>query len=108
MRDATARLPNGQGTRADICMLLRDSQYLIDTALDGDLNSVVSGALDRLHYEPDPCVKYDTKRKIWIYLHRCVSWFKLKVKTLNIKSKKLSCEKHLISEYLLKLIDYTE
>lgn len=70
VRDATARLPNGQGTRSDICTLLRDSQYLAVNAPDSDLNSVVSGALDRLHYETDPCVKYDTKRKIWIYLHR--------------------------------------
>ena len=28
------------------------------------------GALDRLHYEKDPCVKYDIGRKLWIYLHR--------------------------------------
>ena len=31
---------------------------------------VVSGALDRLHSEKDPCVKYDVNRKLWIYLHR--------------------------------------
>lgn len=31
---------------------------------------MVSGALDRLHYEKDPCVKYDVNRKLWIYLHR--------------------------------------
>jgi hypothetical protein len=30
----------------------------------------VSGALDRLHYEKDPCVRYDAPRKVWIYLHR--------------------------------------
>lgn len=35
-----------------------------------NLNSIVSGALDRLHYEEDPCVKYDAERKLWIYLHR--------------------------------------
>jgi len=36
------------------------------------LNTVVSGALDRLHYEKekDPCVKYDVTRKLWIYRHR--------------------------------------
>ena len=34
------------------------------------VNNVVSGALDRLHYEKDPCVKYDVNKKIWIYLHR--------------------------------------
>lgn len=31
---------------------------------------MVSGALDRLHYEKDPCVKYDIGCKLWIYLHR--------------------------------------
>ncbi|KAH8024585.1 hypothetical protein HPB51_025570 [Rhipicephalus microplus] len=35
------------------------------------IHTVVSGALDRLHYEKDPCVKYDVNRKLWIYLHRC-------------------------------------
>ena len=34
------------------------------------LNNAVSGALDRLHYEKDPCVRYDSPRKVWIYLHR--------------------------------------
>lgn len=28
MRDAAARLPNGEGTRAEICELLKDSQFL--------------------------------------------------------------------------------
>uniref|UniRef100_A0A2H8TJP8 Nuclear factor related to kappa-B-binding protein n=1 Tax=Melanaphis sacchari TaxID=742174 RepID=A0A2H8TJP8_9HEMI len=69
VRDATARLPNGMGTRSDICTLLKDSQYLMEANLT-ELHNAVSGALDRLHYEHDPCVKYDPKRKIWIYLHR--------------------------------------
>ena len=30
----------------------------------------MSGALDRLHYMDDPCVKYDLDRKLWIYLHK--------------------------------------
>jgi hypothetical protein len=34
------------------------------------LNNIVSGALDRLHYEKDPCVKYDLQKKLWIYLHK--------------------------------------
>ena len=29
----------------------------------------MSGALDRLHYEEDPCVKYDSEKKLWMYLH---------------------------------------
>ena len=33
------------------------------------LSNIVSGALDRLHYEDDPCVKYDSEKKVWIYLH---------------------------------------
>ena len=69
VRDAAARLPNGEGTRAEICELMKESQYLAIGA-EASLHSVVSGALDRLHYEADPCVKYDSARKVWIYLHR--------------------------------------
>ncbi|CAB3372355.1 Hypothetical predicted protein [Cloeon dipterum] len=70
VRDALARLPNGEGTRSDICILLRDSHYISPGAEENYLQSVVGGALDRLHYEADKCVKYDPKRKIWVYLHR--------------------------------------
>ncbi|XP_063959535.1 nuclear factor related to kappa-B-binding protein-like [Lytechinus pictus] len=69
VRDAVARLPNGEGTRATVCELLKDSQYLADSS-DSQINNVVSGALDRLHYEKDPCIKYDVNRKLWIYLHK--------------------------------------
>lgn len=70
VRDATARLPNGEGTRTDICELLKSSQYICPSASEPVLQTIVSGALDRMHTENDPCVRYDTKRKIWIYLHR--------------------------------------
>ncbi|KAJ7996689.1 hypothetical protein DPEC_G00239630 [Dallia pectoralis] len=70
VRDAAARLPNGEGTRAEICELLKDSQFLAPGVTSAQVNTVVSGALDRLHYEKDPCVKYDIGRKLWIYLHR--------------------------------------
>ncbi|XP_067662843.1 nuclear factor related to kappa-B-binding protein-like [Haliotis asinina] len=70
VRDAAARLPNGEGTRGDICELLKDSQFLAPGVTDTQINTVVSGALDRLHSEKDPCVKYDVNRKLWIYLHR--------------------------------------
>jgi len=70
VRDAAARLPNGEGTRADICELLKESQYINETVTDDKLSTVVSGALDRLHYEDDPCVKYDSDKKLWIYLHK--------------------------------------
>ncbi|ODN05687.1 Nuclear factor [Orchesella cincta] len=70
VRDAVARLPNGEGTRSEICEMLRDSAFLAPEASSVTLNSVVSGALDRLHYERDPCVRYDSHKKSWIYLHR--------------------------------------
>jgi hypothetical protein len=70
-RDAASRLPDGVGTRADILELIKQSQWI---KLEGiemqSLNSIVSGALDRLHYENDPCVKYDSDKKLWIYLHK--------------------------------------
>lgn len=69
-RDAAGRLPDGVGTRADICDLLKDSQYVNEKLSDSQINNIVSGALDRLHYEKDPCVKYDLQRKLWIYLHK--------------------------------------
>lgn len=70
VRDAASRLPNGEGTRAEVCELLKDSQFLNSNCSDAQIHTVVSGALDRLHYERDPCVKYDSNRKVWIYLHR--------------------------------------
>ena len=37
VRDAAARLPNGEGTRADICELLKDSQYLAPGVTDAQV-----------------------------------------------------------------------
>ncbi|KAI5079026.1 hypothetical protein GOP47_0006697 [Adiantum capillus-veneris] len=68
VRDAAARLPQGIGTRSDVCILLRDSQFIEDVS-EAQLSQVVSGALDRLHYERDPCVRYDQDKKLWLYLH---------------------------------------
>ncbi|KAF8397590.1 hypothetical protein HHK36_016510 [Tetracentron sinense] len=70
VRDAAARLPGSIGTRADVCILIRDSQYIVEDVSDAQINQVVSGALDRLHYERDPCVQFDGDRKLWVYLHR--------------------------------------
>jgi len=45
-------LPDGIGTRADILELIKHSQWLKIEAIDSySLNNIVSGALDRLHYE---------------------------------------------------------
>lgn len=57
----------------DICELLKESQFLVpinSQSLENTLNNVVSGALDRLQNEKDPCVKFDTSRKLWVYLHK--------------------------------------
>ncbi|CAL9044027.1 unnamed protein product, partial [Musa banksii] len=70
VRDSAARLPGSIGTRADVCTLLRDSQYIVENISDAQVNQVVSGALDRLHYERDPCVQFDSERKLWVYLHK--------------------------------------
>ncbi|KAI7747518.1 hypothetical protein M8C21_016720 [Ambrosia artemisiifolia] len=70
VRDAAARLPGSIGTRADVCTLIRDSQYIVEDVTDTQVTQVVSGALDRLHYERDPCVQFDSERKLWVYLHR--------------------------------------
>ena len=64
-RDAASRLPDGIGTRGDIIELIKHSQWLkIDTTDANTLNTVISGALDRLHYEEDSCVKYDADKKL--------------------------------------------
>ncbi|KAA8516494.1 hypothetical protein F0562_017000 [Nyssa sinensis] len=69
VRDAAARLPGSIGTRADVCTLIRDSQFIVEDISDSQVNQVVSGALDRLHYELDPCVQFDKDRHLWVYLH---------------------------------------
>ena len=42
---------------------------MTDGVNDAQISAVASGTLDRLHQEADPCVRYDTERKLWIYLH---------------------------------------
>ncbi|KOO23028.1 hypothetical protein Ctob_001031 [Chrysochromulina tobinii] len=69
VRDAVARLPGGEGSRTDVCELLKESHYITDGANDAQISTVASGALDRLHYEADPCCRYDSERKLWVYLH---------------------------------------
>lgn len=69
VRDAASKLPQGYGTRSDICDLLKESQYINPQIDEEKMSSVVSGALDRLHYETNPCVRFDIGRKLWIYLH---------------------------------------
>jgi hypothetical protein len=73
VRDAASRMKGDRGTRGDICDLLRDSQYLREGATFQQLNTVVSGALDRLHYETNAPVQYDPESKEWCYLHNQIA-----------------------------------
>jgi nuclear factor related to kappa-B-binding protein len=50
---------------------MKHSQWLKTKETDPQtLISVIGGALDRLHYEEDSCVKYDAEKKLWVYMHR--------------------------------------
>ena len=69
VRDAAARLPGGEGSRTDVCELLKESAFVIAGVNDAQISGVASGALDRLQSESDPCVRYDSDRKMWCYLH---------------------------------------
>ena len=69
VRDAAARLPDNVGTRSDVVTLLKDSQYIRKDVSDPAFTSAVSGSLDRLSAEKDPCVRYDCHYKLWVYLH---------------------------------------
>lgn len=52
---------------------------------------MVSGALDWLHYETDPCVKFDSDWKLWTYLHadRTMDDFKVEEEEIDMKKIKL-------------------
>ncbi|CAK1543121.1 unnamed protein product [Leptosia nina] len=70
LRDALARLPNGEGSRRDILTFLKMSQWIIPCS-DQALSSAISTALDRLvSVKRDPIVKYDHRTAVWTYLHR--------------------------------------
>lgn len=69
VRDGCARLPDAVGTRSDVALLVRDSQYIVPNVSDQMIISAISGSLDRLSAEKDPCVRYDSHLKLWVYLH---------------------------------------
>ena len=48
---------------------MKESQYVNEDLPEEKLSNIVSGALDRLHYMTDACVKYDSEKKLWLYLH---------------------------------------
>ncbi|CAH8588102.1 unnamed protein product [Schistosoma turkestanicum] len=71
VRDAVACLPNGEGTRADITILVQNSGFLLPNINPRQLQQCVSSALDRLQGETsDPSVYFNNNRRMWIYRHR--------------------------------------
>jgi len=73
VRDAVSRLPNGEGSRMDILHLIKYSQFLVQNPDPKSLSSSLSSALDRLQNETEPCVAFDSVKKVWIYCHRDLS-----------------------------------
>lgn len=57
VRDAAARLPNGEGTRAEICELLKDSQFLApdvtstQVSWETALNCLPQSGFKKTHWE---------------------------------------------------------
>nr|VZH96015.1 unnamed protein product [Spirometra erinaceieuropaei] len=74
VRDAVARLPNGEGTRPEIAMLVQDSAFLAPNFNPRQLSQCISSALDRLQGEGTQSpVMYDCSRRLWIYRYRHLS-----------------------------------
>lgn len=71
VRDAIARLPNGEGTFDAICELVKYSKFLMSSLSENVIRSFVSTALDTISSENhDSSAKFDNKRKLWVYMHR--------------------------------------
>lgn len=47
--------------------LIQGSQYIVEDISDAQINQVVCGNVDRLHYENDPCVQFIGKTELWVY-----------------------------------------
>ena len=59
VRDSAARLPNGEGTRGEICELLKDSQFLAPGVTDAQVNySPVTGTYTRYIYRVKMMICY--------------------------------------------------
>ena len=49
--------------------MVKDSYYHAPGVSNESLISTVKSCLERLAAEPDPCVIYDPKDQVWVYLH---------------------------------------
>lgn len=67
VRDAVARLPNGEGSKAHVCEMLKASQYVVQ---GGAMQVAVNSLLERLQSDSDRCVYFDPRRRVYVYAHR--------------------------------------
>lgn len=67
VRDAISRLPNGEGTKAQVCELLKASQYLVPGSVT---HGVVNTVIERLQKVAEGCVYFEPRRKVFVYTHR--------------------------------------
>lgn len=75
VRDAVARLPNGEGSKTHIYEMLKASQYIVPGS---SLPVAVNNVLERLQADGDRPVFFDARRKIYIYAHRSKSELELR------------------------------
>ena len=68
VRDAAARLPGGEGSRTDVCELLKESAHVISSVNDAQITSAASRASTGSG-RSWPARAGDAERKLWIYLH---------------------------------------
>jgi hypothetical protein len=60
----------GVGTKADLQVLVMDSQFVVQDVSAGILASSVSDSLDRLSTASDPAAAFHSSSRLWAYLHR--------------------------------------
>ncbi|XP_041981086.1 nuclear factor related to kappa-B-binding protein isoform X2 [Aricia agestis] len=93
LRDAVARLPNGEGTTRHVVTLLKMSQWIVPCS-EQVLTTAVTNVLEKLAaVKRDPFVKYDQRTSIWTYLHRHKSeedWLKSTARSRANKSNSVS------------------
>jgi hypothetical protein len=70
VRDALARLPQGVGTKADLQVVVMDSQFVNQDVTAAVLSSAISDSLDRLSAVSDPAASFHAMSRLWSYLHR--------------------------------------
>lgn len=97
VRDAIARLPNGEGTKAHVCELMKASQYIVPGCV---LHVIVNTVVERLQRDADRCVHFDQRRKLLIYMHRSkteADFRKQSVTTQAVTYKKVVMSKQAVS-----------